>query len=53
MKPDKLTGKVPLPKHRAGVHPTRKERDKSKDHDRLQKHKTPILPVDSNQSLLT
>lgn len=42
MKPKKLTGKVPLPKRRAGVIPTRKERDKSKDHDRLQKNKLPL-----------
>lgn len=42
MKKEKLTGTVPLPKRRAGVIPTRKERDKSKDHDRLQKRKVPV-----------
>ena len=37
--PDKLTGKVPRPKHRSGVLPTRKERDKSKTIPRNDKHK--------------
>ena len=38
MKPDKLVGTVPRKKRRAGVIPTRKERDKSKDIERLDKH---------------
>jgi len=37
--PDKLIGKVPRPKHRSGVLPTRKERDKSKIIPRNDKHK--------------
>lgn len=36
---EKLTGTVPRPKRRAGVMPTKKERDKSKDIPRKDKHK--------------
>jgi hypothetical protein len=35
----KLTGTVPLPKHRAGVLPTKVERDRTKATPRQAKHK--------------
>lgn len=37
---EKIVGKAPLLKMRSGVHlPTRKERDKSRDHARKTKHR--------------
>lgn len=44
---DKITIKLPRPKRRAGVMPTRKEEDRSKRHPRQDKHKKPVVPVDS------
>jgi hypothetical protein len=41
VKPAKLTGTVPRLKKRAGVLPTKVERDKSKDPPRRAKHRRP------------
>lgn len=47
MKREKLTGKVPPLKRRAGVMPTKKERDKSRDHERQAKHRQWAFGLDA------
>lgn len=42
MKPNTIKGKVPRPKHRSGVMPTKREEPDVKTIPRKEKHKKPV-----------